>query len=373
VIRLKLKYIFIFACILAVSSANNFAYSQNDAYSFFIAGHVYGSPGVENLGFHPPFKAKFDYIQSHPEIEFGVLLGDVVGWGSHEKWDMFDAEIDTLGLPVYIAVGNHDMYNGYIYIGRYGATYHSFIHNNDLFVILDPNIDNWNISGGQLAFLQTTIYNNYKTVDNVFIMMHQVLWWEKEGHYDYIIPNSEEARADSINYWTELEPLFRTIPNQVVICAGDIGAKHDATNIMYDSYENITLICTGMGNGYDDNFVVININENKDISYDLICLDSADLDCLGTLESQIVSSELPESYKEIEVFPNPANEALNILLHQSIPTTIEIFTTEGILVYKLVDVTYEKVAIDLSNFSKGFYFVRIKNRDKIKSFKIVVN
>ena len=104
-------------------------YAQDGAYSFFIAGHVYGAPSVENLGFHPPFKAKFEYIQSRSEIEFGILLGDVVPWGSYAKWDNVDAEIDTLGLPVYIAVGNHDLYNAYIYYERYGDTYFSFIHN----------------------------------------------------------------------------------------------------------------------------------------------------------------------------------------------------------------------------------------------------
>ena len=43
-------------------------------YSFFIAGHTYGAPGVDNEGVHPPFRNKFDFIKddesliSHPHL-----------------------------------------------------------------------------------------------------------------------------------------------------------------------------------------------------------------------------------------------------------------------------------------------------------------
>ena len=31
-------------------------------YSFFIAGHTYGAPGIDNEGVHPPFKNKVDCV-----------------------------------------------------------------------------------------------------------------------------------------------------------------------------------------------------------------------------------------------------------------------------------------------------------------------
>ena len=62
---------------------------------------------MNNIGFHPPFKQKFNYILSRPEIEFGVLTGDIVSpFPSIQDWDEIDADIDNLGLPVYFAVGN---------------------------------------------------------------------------------------------------------------------------------------------------------------------------------------------------------------------------------------------------------------------------
>lgn len=145
--RFKLLVIFI----LLFSINLKTIYAQ---YSFFVAGHTYGQPGINNEGFHPPFKEKFEYIQSRGEIVFGVLTGDIVKPNPTEQdWDEIDADIIELGLPVYFAVGNHDMENRPLFESRYGITYYHFIYNSDLFIVLDPNIDGWNISGEQLVFL----------------------------------------------------------------------------------------------------------------------------------------------------------------------------------------------------------------------------
>jgi hypothetical protein len=202
-------------------------------------------------------------------------------------------------------------------------------------------------------------------------MMHQVLWWEEEGHYDYIIPNSDEGRADTINYWTVLEPLFRSIPNQVVICAGDIGAKHDATNIMYDTYENITLICTAMGNGIDDNFIVINVDENKDISYDLICLDSEDLFCIGDLEDYYISTE-QISESNYEIYPNPVKDMLFVNLESNFDNTIEIISTDGRIIYKNYQSGNQTLNIDVSSFKSGLYIVRMQSENGVNVKKIII-
>ena len=105
--------------------------AQNDSllYSFFVAGHTYGQPGVNNIGFHPPFKQRFSYIQSKPEIKFGVLTGDIVSpFPIAQDWDEIDIDIASLGLPIYFAVGNHDMENRPLFEYRYGDTYFDFIN-----------------------------------------------------------------------------------------------------------------------------------------------------------------------------------------------------------------------------------------------------
>ena len=120
---------------------------ENTAYSFFIAGHVYGYPGESqnNIGVHPPIKEKLDLIKNNDIIKFGVFTGDIVEDGKEEKeWDELGVDVTYTGKKVYFAPGNHDILNSKkraIFERRYGPSYRSFKNKNDLFIILDPNID----------------------------------------------------------------------------------------------------------------------------------------------------------------------------------------------------------------------------------------
>lgn len=253
-------------------------------YSFFVAGHTYGKAGVNNEGLHPPFKAEFPYIKSRPEVKFGVLTGDIVAPKPLLKdWIEVDADVKTLGVPVYFAVGNHDMENRPIYEERYGTTYQQFIQHNDLFIILDPNIDHWNITGEQLAFLKKTVEENKNNVDNIYVFFHQLLWKKTNSKYEKIRTNSSSGRAAKINFWTTIEPIFHGLPNQVFMFAGDLGAGSWANNLFYDQYDNITLVASGMGDGDGDNYIIVNVDENKLVTYDLICLNKEDQLCTKDL------------------------------------------------------------------------------------------
>ncbi|MDD3860364.1 MAG: T9SS type A sorting domain-containing protein [Bacteroidales bacterium] len=347
---------------------------SQESYSFFIAGHVYGSTGVNNVGFHPPFKEKFEYIHSREEIKFGVLLGDMVINGSNENWAEVNAEIDTLGLPVYFAVGNHDMINPQYFYAFYGdTTYYAFSYNNDLFIIIDPNIDSWNISGEQLTFLQNTLSEQADNHDNIFIMMHQLLWWAPDNQYSGIILNSTAGRDDEINFWTEIEPLFHGLENNVVMCAGDLGATSYSSSLMYDQYDNITYIGTGMGKLTDDNFIVINVDNNKNISYDLICLNEEELNCLGDLEDYEISMISDINTKEISLYPNPASDIFSIDFGNNTGNK-EIFVCNinGEIVYNKIYGVENLISINTNSFASGVYFVEIKYQDKIEVKKLII-
>jgi len=260
--------------------------SQSDIeYSFFVAGHTYGKPGVFNSSVHPPFKRKFDLLKSKRFLQFGVFTGDIVIKGNKQTWDAIDRDIAQLGIPVYFAAGNHDLLTGRkFYKARYGPIYYSFIHHDDLFIVLDPNLAGWNIRGKQLEFLREQVKNNYNKAANIFVFFHQLLWWEPDNIYKKVHPNSLYKRKDSINFWTEVEPIFRGLPNQVHMIAGDIGAHNNGVGFMYHKYDNITLIASGMGGGQRDNIVIINVYSDKSISYELIALNGKDIHALGKLE-----------------------------------------------------------------------------------------
>lgn len=247
---------------------------EHEAYSFFIAGHTYGKPGVNNVGVHPPFKAQLDSIKKQKKIELGVLTGDIVSPGpSLQDWIEVDADLADMGIPIYFAVGNHDMENRPVYEERYGKTYYHFVHKSDLFIVLDPNLDGWNITGDQLNFLKKVLKENEEKIHNVFVFFHQVLWVKKGTKYYDVGPNSLAGRAKEINFWSEIEPIFHQLPKPVFMFAGDVGAGSWATDFYYDQYDNITFMASGMGDGKGDNYVVLHVAKDKSVTYDKIVID----------------------------------------------------------------------------------------------------
>ena len=261
---------------------------ENIKHSFFIAGHTYGKPaprGEKEL--FKPFKAKFDFINEQQEIAFGVLLGDVVRYPN--SWPNVIEELEELSMPIHIARGNHD---GKLetFEKMFGPSYKKFSIKNDLFIILDPNIDKWNISGKQLDFLKKTLKEEGKEVTNIFVFMHQLIWYSKDiENFNIPKPNSLQNKDVITNYWEILEPLFIQTKKPVYLMAGDVGAfyRPKSKNIIEYSLhkkENITYITTGMGGGTRDNFIILDIYKDNSVKYRLVHLNGEDIKGLGELK-----------------------------------------------------------------------------------------
>ena len=263
--------------------AESVSTEQTESYSFFVAGHVYGDVASDNEGVHPPFKQKFNLISENDDIAFGLFGGDSVLEGTVKDWDEIDADVAALGKDVHFVTGNHDVIHRDIFEQRYGSTYKSFKHKKDLFIMLDPNLDNWNISGDQLVFLKSQL-SRAQNVDNIFVFFHQVLWWTPDNKYKNLHINSEAGRDETINFWTEIEPLFTALPNKVYMFSGDVGAFDNGSEYMYDSYKNISLIATGMGGGARDNYILAKRNDDDTVDLQIVFLNEDRVEDLKTIE-----------------------------------------------------------------------------------------
>lgn len=233
-------------------------------YSFVVAGHVYGEPGNSNQGLFQPFVHQLNKLGTN--FNFGVLTGDIVQNGNKEEWRAVKGDVDSIGINFHYAFGNHDYKNSKYIEENYKQTYYSFEKENDLHIILDPNLDGWDISGEQLLFLQNLINCRSNEVGNIFVYFHQLIWWSPTNLYHSIRLNSLEGRKENNNFWTEVEPIFNGLNNSVYFIAGDIGAAEWADDYSYHSYDNIHLISSGMGEGIGDNFLSIHVNEKKKVS-----------------------------------------------------------------------------------------------------------
>jgi hypothetical protein len=353
------------------------AQNATTPYSFFVAGHTYGEPGVNNKGFHPPFTQQFGYIKSRTEIEFGVLTGDIVSPNpTLLDWQEIDFEVNKLGIPVYFAVGNHDMENRPVYESRYGQTYYSFKKHNDLFIILDPYLDGWNITGDQLIFLKDVLNQNANSSNNIFVFVHPILWKEFGNSFDYIKWNSDAGKSLKINFWTEIEPLFFSLKNPVTFFAGDLGSSW-STPATYDQYDHITLISSGMGGNSQENYLIVNVASDKAINYDLICLKDS-TPCLGELENHLnvnfVRRMDKNSIEFPHIFPNPATQEVSIYYEPSALLNIKLFSVHGDLVFeKEFSNSLAKVTLNIPHLNNGIYIVKIDNGTSVYTDKLIIN
>lgn len=344
--------------------------TESPEYSFFTAGHTYGSPDNTTFGLYYPFDDYIPKINNYPSMELGFLTGDVVVHPTIPRWDSVQEDIDKFNMPIYIAAGNHDLSEEFV--ARFGPYYYNFFHKGDLFIILTPGLDSWNISGDQLDFLKRVLEENYTTVKNVFIILHELIWWSPTNEYSKIKINAVSHYPGSSNYQSEIEPLLLSYPNHITIYAGDLGCYPHVTPFMYHSYDNITLIGSGMGGGLQDNFIITDVYKDS-IDYRLIALNGQDSTALGELENYSTLSKHEISLnREIKVYPNPASDILTIELGYTNSSDYFLYNLNGQLIESGHISGNSKVKIDLSRIDPGFYFMQLINPQYKFNYKIVV-
>ncbi len=237
---------------------------KNPDYSFFIAGHVYGSPNSNNLGIYPKF---YNNLFTKKNIfDFGIFAGDVTRKGDKENWDFFDNQINNFDFKIYIAPGNHDIGSTKDSIKRidfkkrYGDLYRSIKFKNDLFIILDPYENQWSIKNQQLDFLKKELQQNYQIVDNIFIISHPVIYINEKFNVEV---NSYSGAGKHLNFWDEIYPLIKRYDNNYYIVAGDVGAFGNGFELFCKKFEKTIFLATGMGGGINDNYLIFTKINNK--------------------------------------------------------------------------------------------------------------
>jgi len=116
------------------------------------------------------------------------------------------------------------------------------------------------------------------------IFTHYLVRWSPDNEFSNVRINYPPHYPGGTNYWPEISPILESLPNQVVIFAGDMGAKPSVDSYMYHSYKNITLIAIGMGGGIDDNVVVTEVGEEGELRFRLLGISDGSLFDLADLK-----------------------------------------------------------------------------------------
>lgn len=247
-------------------------------YNFFVAGHPYGSPNgeknyVKAEGLYPFFLKNL----KKNNFDFGIFAGDIVKNSTNESWDIIDKQISKLNYNIYFAPGNHDVGLGpnnssrKTYTSRYNDTYYHFFFDNDLFIILDSNLNNWHIKGEQLEFFKSVVDKFSSKFDNLFIIVHHLIWIENEVFFPNMsivssIVSNLAFGQNQTNFWDDMAPTLLKLNKNIFFISGDYGQYSHMKTIFCKKYNNIKFIATGMGGGIKDNYLSFEKLKNKDIN-----------------------------------------------------------------------------------------------------------
>lgn len=249
---------------------------QNDStYSFLVAGHAYGAHAGTNNGLHPPFLKKL--TENHDSVIALFLTGDIVNQSTTASWNQVEKELSTLGLKSYFVMGNHDNNSvGHaVFAKKHGGTYYSFIHKNELFVILNSTESDRSISKNQLDFLDNLISNTDAKWERAFIFFHEVIW-NSNYKYKSVHSNSRSRYNQMViisNFWNEVYPRLNIhYDKKFFLFAGDVGGNTDAIAAFCDRWENVTLLSSGMGEVKDENYLKVNVLPDT-VTFQLIPLN----------------------------------------------------------------------------------------------------
>lgn len=165
--------------------------SFGDEYSFIVLVDIHieneDSRDLEKLG---------DVIKdSGEEIKFVVIVGDISQYGAAQDIQKFIDIANSLDVPCYPAIGNHDIYfnNWPVWKEKIGSTRYRVDGGGTTLLILDSA--NTFFGKDQLDWLQSELDN---TQGNVFVFSHVNLFAEYPSDVQHFTDTRERARVISI-------------------------------------------------------------------------------------------------------------------------------------------------------------------------------
>jgi len=230
-------------------------------YSFYVVGHAYGNPNNPQLGLYKPFKESIKQLNACPNLELAFFTGDVVVFPTFDYWNQALSDLKAIDAEVHIAPGNHDKGQAFNQlVGKYNYSFH---RNGDLFVVLTP--EDWCIRGEGYKVLWDALHDSITGVNNIFIFTHELIWWSPDNEFKTVKINFEPHYPGRTNFKDSILPLLKNVQKPIFWFAGDIGCKPEVSPYMYHQDANVHLIGSGVGNGENDNLVMVGVNEDHQV------------------------------------------------------------------------------------------------------------
>jgi hypothetical protein len=248
-----------------------------EEYTFLLGGHLYGKSvfPVSSL------LANIDMINSSG-AKFFISLGD-----NFQRTDTLHIThyqksfASKLRMPLFNAVGNHDVENRELYEANFGNTYYYFVYNNELFLFLDSELDDGNIVDDQLVFFlyvtQAAIKN--PEIKHVFIFSHKLIWAVNNPDYQIVFEHANHQYPDN-NFKNELEPILIELSKDKAVywISGDVGISRSLPLFFEKAASpDITYVAVGMADSIRDAMLQVNISQSSGVIFTPISLTGQEL------------------------------------------------------------------------------------------------
>lgn len=252
------------------------------AYRFVTGGHLYGTPDT------PSVYPSGSVLGNLPRInesgaDLFVTLGDIYRVADDVHMSRYlDAVAKRLQMPMFNAVGNHDIRDGYErarYEAAFGPTYHAFGYGGDRFIVLDSEAAGGNIEGAQLAFLREALTSAAagSEVRNIFIFTHKLIWCVSKPGFELVFDhvNSKQGYAQPNNFVSDVEPLVAQAAGRKAVYwfSGDIGCPWTLSLFMArDPNTDVRYVAAGLGDTPLDALVQVDVNVSGDVALSILPL-----------------------------------------------------------------------------------------------------
>lgn len=239
---------------------------------FIVTGHIHGS-SLNSSGYPAStILANIDTLNKL-DASFFISLGDLffdIDSNIVKKYNR--SFFSKLSMPIFNAPGNHDWSRG-LYSSFFGKSYFSFKCKTNLFIILDSEINDGNISGKQFEFFNQKIkdFINSNNLKNVFIFIHRPIWSSLPEFKGVFVENTKRKFGIN-NYKDVVYPVIQKIPvsKKVFFFAGSLGPA--PASFFYHKNKNITYIATAIRELKRDAILLVTINSENTFDFKTISL-----------------------------------------------------------------------------------------------------
>ena len=252
--------------------------AAGESFSFLVGGHLYGQPGIASSMPSPHLVARTAELARGGDA-FLVSLGDMCRAFLDLALEPTLYVLEHLEMPVYNAPGNHDYAPPEAYEDRFGPSYGCLAHGSALFVLLNTELERWQIAAEQLEFLRRVaeFATEHDQVRQVFVFAHRVLFAADDPRYRIVFDHHNDVPGypGTSNFAADVLPLLRELARdkRVVWFSGDVGVE-DSMSLFWDRdpRTGITFVATGLGGTPHDCLVRVVVPRDGEVELSVVPL-----------------------------------------------------------------------------------------------------